>query len=1237
MFGLGRNSTARKSVDSPATASSASGNVPKSPSVIRPKNKFSSKHKTVNADDTMNIDWVSDKAAKACVMCEKRFHTFKRRRHHCRQCGRVVCNACSLKRLVLQAEHFQGPQRVCDGCYFTLAEKKQAKQHALTVREKEEQLLNASSYISESLLRVFLLDGSAVTVSYDDCSTAADLTERICFSVQCALFEVQQDIRDRDQYSLVHGTDTLVDIIARWALKASKTVKLVLPLYNFKSAQAGHTPATSAMRMLRVQGSLAFETQQSGLGPSLAFGVSPNARSEWEETWHDDISSQADSYRGDAFSAAMEESGMVAHSLGTVSNISTGGKGLSPNGGGSSSSARSVTGKPSPLRLDSDPHSSVDGEEHRRGQARQTNNDKLELQALQKKYDLLKNIHSRQTMHRSSLTGSNIASGAHLDSLHSTNKYRGESYDLFDEKPFNGGKTSPVPCVQDDNSLYESSICENDDDSGDDEVSVADTVTTAGSQRRGLFGFVSRVATNLRSPNKERSSSKDNTIHRSTSRDASEKLSPNTDARARDVSPIAKRSVNAKSAPLRDRSDSMMSTGSVRAGPEMILLSPKDIQSFVYDVRSSSADFQQIVRTFFHQTSSVENFLVKFQGVIRTLMKKEELSLSEATRIEVRDSNNRMDFGTADDTGGLTNVFEMTWALEGLYAYVLDVAEDWSNEVRSWLLTLFRKSLSPPILRHASLKCLTQCLQQMELLHSPQAISAIQGCVDQLFDPRTEIPLNRMPALPIDGTDRDLSSMRTSLAQNRGIQALDAMRRISFALSVLGDDLLPAFPIDVGLLNMCLLHTTRIVRSEVLDFFIANKHALSLIDVLTILSFAEHQRQILSHIGRLGTDLPILQELEQEALRTYLAITDSNLRQVISRVHASDERAVPQEGNLSENSPGLLTNWPSELLHIYGDHFASISRYVQPKTREIVWKVILDSLPDFVLRQKAWISKVSSGNSSATSHSLVERLCAHINNHQGFADALENKLDRLSADLDDAAVERVTSHYHRISALFISHAEFSLQLLIRQVVAELQKTIRVGLFRSGWDSSVQIVHTAKRALMTYKTSLFTWLRDAQFASSVVGAAALSICDLHVELIITSNMTVTANFLDRLQEDFNLWQDILQNYIEYMRSPADLLDAQASWRLLITALSMDTRSMQSFVRNDMFPTFGTATMKIWLAIMQMRGDGKQVVDALVDAIMHDWSPKSITPKHSTQSFVAKLKCTIKLPKDSIFIM
>lgn len=44
--------------------------------------------------------WVQDKQANECPYCHAEF-TFINRRHHCRQCGKVVCNKCSTGREVL--------------------------------------------------------------------------------------------------------------------------------------------------------------------------------------------------------------------------------------------------------------------------------------------------------------------------------------------------------------------------------------------------------------------------------------------------------------------------------------------------------------------------------------------------------------------------------------------------------------------------------------------------------------------------------------------------------------------------------------------------------------------------------------------------------------------------------------------------------------------------------------------------------------------------------------------------------------------------------------------------------------------------------------------------------------------------------------------------------------------------------------------------------------------------------
>ena len=65
--------------------------------------------------------WVEDKHAKGCSLCGESF-TFMRRRHHCRKCGIVVCDACSLNRWKLKNISLTKKQRVCSRCYKGLKE-----------------------------------------------------------------------------------------------------------------------------------------------------------------------------------------------------------------------------------------------------------------------------------------------------------------------------------------------------------------------------------------------------------------------------------------------------------------------------------------------------------------------------------------------------------------------------------------------------------------------------------------------------------------------------------------------------------------------------------------------------------------------------------------------------------------------------------------------------------------------------------------------------------------------------------------------------------------------------------------------------------------------------------------------------------------------------------------------------------------------------------------------------------
>ncbi len=63
--------------------------------------------------------WVKDSMVSTCMGCSTRF-SFSERRHHCRQCGKVYCGACTNYETSLPALNIFKPVRVCAACYTAI-------------------------------------------------------------------------------------------------------------------------------------------------------------------------------------------------------------------------------------------------------------------------------------------------------------------------------------------------------------------------------------------------------------------------------------------------------------------------------------------------------------------------------------------------------------------------------------------------------------------------------------------------------------------------------------------------------------------------------------------------------------------------------------------------------------------------------------------------------------------------------------------------------------------------------------------------------------------------------------------------------------------------------------------------------------------------------------------------------------------------------------------------------------
>lgn len=61
--------------------------------------------------------WANDRLVTRCRACNREF-SLTRRKHHCRNCGKIFCNACSDNTTALSTS--TKPVRVCDECYVFL-------------------------------------------------------------------------------------------------------------------------------------------------------------------------------------------------------------------------------------------------------------------------------------------------------------------------------------------------------------------------------------------------------------------------------------------------------------------------------------------------------------------------------------------------------------------------------------------------------------------------------------------------------------------------------------------------------------------------------------------------------------------------------------------------------------------------------------------------------------------------------------------------------------------------------------------------------------------------------------------------------------------------------------------------------------------------------------------------------------------------------------------------------------
>lgn len=142
--------------------------------------------------------------------------------------------------------------RCCDVCWSSFHDGQLAaaafRNAANLERRLRRSLERESSFVEgdeESLVRVFALDGAAITLPVDETTTAAALgqaaSERIVAGADCGLWTASGGL---DTLERLDGKERVSDVLARWRLAARgahASAKFVVPIRALLPKKKGHS------------------------------------------------------------------------------------------------------------------------------------------------------------------------------------------------------------------------------------------------------------------------------------------------------------------------------------------------------------------------------------------------------------------------------------------------------------------------------------------------------------------------------------------------------------------------------------------------------------------------------------------------------------------------------------------------------------------------------------------------------------------------------------------------------------------------------------------------------------------------------------------------------------------------------------------------------------------------------------------------------------------------------------
>ncbi|GMH47592.1 hypothetical protein TrVE_jg8270 [Triparma verrucosa] len=543
----------------------------------------------------------------------------------------------------------------------------------------------------------------------------------------------------------------------------------------------------------------------------------------------------------------------------------------------------------------------------------------------------------------------------------------------------------------------------------------------------------------------------------------------------------------------------------------------------------------------------------------------------------------------ANSADHLMQAYEVVSAMQVLHTNLLDLGERWSGLFRKWLLHSLKTHMTLPVQRPDLLMAVVQCMSCEHMLHSSETVKEVEKVIEACLGEEEEGEGGEEGDGGGEGSSY-YEAISDDLSGGAGAnggkvggtevdQLLKTVKGMVGALFMVVDDLVPMLPPDFNVLALFQKAAEERINRKVSIFYSTHKDNLDVNELLSLLSWADNHKHVMERFGiyklspeflSIERDLYLKYENKVSSLQMLFQgrIITNDIHHEISTLHGGAK----------------VSSWPQDLMVCVESQLQIALSRLQGASVDKICALCIGLLTFF---HKELQGKMRDEGMETMS---VERMCVYANDCYRFSDRLQEQTSSFDG-LTEEAADKLADKISEIITLFSETSVEAVNGIVGVMCGEVEKEISQSLF----DGEEELVGGAGESLANMKNvvrqcagDVRRWLCDESLVASVLKLALNHIIKFYLECLLGARPRLddAGEVLAQIKDDGEAILDCFGEFEDLL--PREIVERDVEVVLQVIQLcQVDVEGIVDFWMSKLVKSFGSSSTRVVECVLLMR--------------------------------------------------